>query len=394
MKIQVPTLLLTCIFGLFWVATAQVRGFAGFGSTTPGGNNGAVVVVTSLEDAGPGTLREALGSGNNRRIVFDVGGTITLHNRLNIKGQSCITIDGATAPSPGITLAGNTLNIRNSHDIIVTHLRVRHSVDDNISVSNGSSNVIIDHCSLTNAGDENIGITEGTANVTVSWCIIGDTRPNSFALHSKGMLIANFDRPPVTHVSLHHNLFINENQRRPQIDTAGLFDLRNNVIWDWGVYGIRMRLGAMGNIINNVFDSATKPHHAIVLVADGILDASYIYIQGNQGPKGTDVNALSTLAAPFPVAPVTTDPVTEVKQKVLQMAGAFPRDNLDMSLAKSVMAAPSGASDEVAVSHTPPTASPSGVAGLAKDMCDGAVDAKQVIADEAIAESERTANDP
>ena len=48
MKIQVPTLLLLCILGLVGVATAQVRGFEGFGSTTPGGNNGAVVVVTSV----------------------------------------------------------------------------------------------------------------------------------------------------------------------------------------------------------------------------------------------------------------------------------------------------------------------------------------------------------
>jgi pectate lyase len=388
MKIQVPTLLLTCILGLFGVATAQARGVEGFGSTTPGGNNGAVVVVTSLEDAGPGTLREALGSGNNCRIVFGVGGTITLRNRLKIEGQSFLTIDGATAPSPGITLAGNTLYIRNSHDIIITHLRVRNSVDDNITMTDGSSNVIIDHCSLTDAGDENIGITEGTANVTVSWCIIGDTRPNSFALRSKGMLITNFNRPPVTHVSLHHNLFVNEFQRSPQISTPGLFDLRNNVMWNWGEYGIRLRNGVWANVINNVLDSAAKPHRAIILVADGGLDTSYIYIQGNQGPKGPNVNALSTLATPLPVAPVTTDPVTEVKQKVVQMAGAFPRDHLDMSLAKSVMATPSGASDEAAVSRTLSTVSPSGVAGLPKDMCDGAGGTKQGSSDEAITESQ------
>ena len=394
MKIQALILLLICLFGWCWVATAQVRGFAGFGSTTPGGNNGVVVVVTSLEDTGPGTLREALDGGNNRRIIFGVGGTITLHNRLNIEGQSFITIDGATAPAPGITLTGNTLNIRNSHDIIVTHLRVRHSVGDNISVSNGSSNIIIDHCSLTNAGDENIGITEGTTNVTVSWCLIGDTRPVSPDLHTKGMLIANFKQPPVTRVSLHHNLFVNAFQRSPQISTPGLFDLRNNVIWNWGAYGIRMRNGVWANIINNVLDSATKPHRAIILVADGVRDASYIYIQGNQGPKGTDVNALSTLAAPFPVARVTTDPVTEVKQKVVQMAGAFPRDKLDMSLAKSVMATPSGATNAAAVGRTLPTAAPSGVDGSAQDMHGDAVDAKQGIADEATAEPELPANDP
>jgi pectate lyase len=308
--------------------------FEGFGSSTPGGNNGAIVEVTSLADSGAGTLREALGKGNNRRIVFKVGGTVKLRSRLSMRGQSFITIDGSTAPDPGITLQGHTLYIRSSHDIIVTHLRVRDSVSDGILVWDGSYNVVIDHCSVTNAADENINITEDTREVTVSWCIIGDTRPNSFALKSKGMLIANFHKPAVTKVSLHHNLFVNLFQRSPQVSTAGLFDIRNNVIRDWGAYGIRMRQGAWGNIINNVFDTKNNPEKAIILASDGISSAGALYIQGNQGPGTGDVNSLSTAPNPFSVAPVTADPVAEVEKRVLQSVGALPRDAIDSLLVR------------------------------------------------------------
>jgi len=290
-----------------------------------------VVAVTLLEDSGPGTLREALSSGN-RRIIFSVGGVITLHSRLDIRGKSFITIDGATAPDPGITLEGNTLYIRTSHDIIVTHMRLRNSISDGILIWDGSHDVVIDQCSVTNASDENINITEDTSNVTVSWCIIGDTRPNSFDLHTKGMLIANFNKPPVTHVSLHHNLFINEFQRSPQISSAGLFDVRNNVIWNWGSYGIRIRNGAAGNLVNNVFATHHKPGDAIVLAAD----AGPVYIQGNLGSGTEAMDTHSTTSAPFVVAPVATDPIDRVERRVLQEAGAFPRDAIDRSLAGAV----------------------------------------------------------
>jgi hypothetical protein len=182
---------------------------------------------------------------------------------------------------------------------------------------------------VTNSADGNIDITEDSRNITVSWSIIGDTRHDWFSRKTKGMLIANFSKPPVTNVSLHHNLYINEFQRSPQISTAGLFDIRNNVIQNWGAYGIRIREGAWGNIVGNVFATGNNPEDAIVLESD----AGPVYIHGNLGPGARNVNSISTAGGDFPVPPVFTDPVTELDQKVLQGVGAFPRDQIDEFLA-------------------------------------------------------------
>jgi pectate lyase len=143
------------------------------------------------------------------------------------------------------------------------------------------------------------------------------------------VLIANFDKPAVTNVSLHHNFFLHESQRNPQISTVGLFDIRNNVIWHWRAYGIRMRRGARGNIINNVFKTEVNASKAILLTEN----PGPVYIGGNQGPGNFDVNRLSTAQSPFSVATVSTDPVEAVEQKVLRDAGALPRDEIDVALA-------------------------------------------------------------
>jgi pectate lyase len=150
------------------IPSAKDRGFEGFGANTSGGNNGTTVEVTSLQDAGAGTLRAALSSGTNRYIVFKVGGTIMLQSPLQLQGRSYITIDGSTAPAPGITLQGHGLAIKSSNNIIMTHPRVRNAQNRGMMAWDGSYNVVIDHCSVSNSGDENIGITEASSDVTVS----------------------------------------------------------------------------------------------------------------------------------------------------------------------------------------------------------------------------------
>jgi len=111
------------------VMTPAVMGQApeGFGQATTGGAGYPIVTVTTLEDYDltepviPGSLRQALGA-SNRRIHFAVGGEIHLKTRLDLRGQVNVTVDGATAPSPGITLRYNQLEIRDSSNIIIRHI--------------------------------------------------------------------------------------------------------------------------------------------------------------------------------------------------------------------------------------------------------------------------------
>src|SRR4051812_42474336 len=67
---------------LVMLQTAQAAvpafpGAEGFGAIATGGRGGEVVHVTNLNDAGPGSFRDAVAKGN-RIVLFDVGGYINI----------------------------------------------------------------------------------------------------------------------------------------------------------------------------------------------------------------------------------------------------------------------------------------------------------------------------
>ena len=103
---------LVCAFASFSAAAAPV-GFA----DTRGGLDGQVLKVTSLESAGPGTLREALAAKGPRVIVFEVAGVIDLKKKALKVTEPFVTVAGETAPSPGITLIRAGVSI-STHDEI------------------------------------------------------------------------------------------------------------------------------------------------------------------------------------------------------------------------------------------------------------------------------------
>ena len=142
-------LILAAILAPLLSFTKAAHSYQGFGATTPGGSGKIVVHVTNLNDSGPGSFREAVKQGN-RTVVFDVGGEILLGDYLYVLG-AFITIDGSTAPSPGITLRNRGLIIRGNkgaHDVIVRGLRVRGSPIDGIQIAYGAYHVVIDHVSV------------------------------------------------------------------------------------------------------------------------------------------------------------------------------------------------------------------------------------------------------
>jgi hypothetical protein len=304
--------------------------YQGFGTTTLGGSGGAVVRVTNLSDSGPGSLRDAVSRGN-RTVVFGVAGEIVLSTYLYVRGAN-ITIDGLTAPAPGITVKKYGLIIRGNrgaHDVIVRGIRVRDADIDGIQVAYGAYNVVIDHVSVTGSADGNIDITEGSHDVTVSWSIIGK--------NAKNMLV----KYRTSQVSLHHNVFVGSVVRSPLVsldDTLTAMaatttaDIRNNVVASWssGGAGANIAHGPWANVVNNVY---SRPGGKRPLT---VTDAR-AYVSGNLSVGCVDVNGQGTETVPFPAPAVDTHDACTAASLVLAGAGVRPLDAVDQQLLSSIV---------------------------------------------------------
>jgi hypothetical protein len=321
--------------------------YEGFGAKTPGGSGGTIVRVTNLNDSGPGSFRDAVSNGN-RTIVFDVAGELVLAKTVVVRG-AFITIDGFTAPAPGITLKNFGLSIagnRGAHDIIVRGIRVRGAgvsndkeQSDGINVVKGTYNVVIDHVSIHGSEDGNLDIGTDSRDVTVSWSILAEPRGTQ-----KNMLI-KFNPSRIT---LHHNLFVGARQRNPQvaIDNAGTpatdttLDMRNNVVWDWrGGYGTLIWYGARANIVNNFYSSpqsSPKNQQRALRICKGDCEGepaslARAHVTGNSSADKLhqDLNAAGEEASPFPSPHVDTRDACTAAHAVLAGAGMRPLDSVD-----------------------------------------------------------------
>src|SRR6476469_9364775 len=113
-------------------STPAFPGAVGQGAAAVGGRGGDVYHVINLLDYNEskgepkveGSLRYGIRSAEGpRTIVFDVGGAVKLHARLEIRTKK-LTIAGQTAPG-GITLWGYPVEVSGASDIVVRYIRVR-----------------------------------------------------------------------------------------------------------------------------------------------------------------------------------------------------------------------------------------------------------------------------
>ena len=214
----------------------------GGGMYSHGGRGGRVMVVTSLDDAGPGTFREACEAAGPRVVVFNVAGIIKLDDRIRIRAPY-ITIAGNTAPGDGVCIAGNTVELE-SHDIIIRHMRFRRGATDvgdrNDSIGgNPVGNVMIDHVSASWGLDENMSMyrhmytpLDGgkdlklpTVNITIQNSIFSEGI-NKFH-HAFGSTIGGLNS------TFHHNLWACNTGRNPSVGMGGDFTFINNVLFNW-----------------------------------------------------------------------------------------------------------------------------------------------------------------
>ncbi|MBX3735070.1 MAG: hypothetical protein KF715_00145 [Candidatus Didemnitutus sp.] len=235
----------------------------GGGMYSFGGRGGKVIVVTSLADSGPGTLREALETAGPRIIVFNVAGIIHLKDHLRIRAPY-VTLVGNTAPGDGVCIAGNTVEIE-THDVIVRHLRFRRGEtdpadrDDSLG-GNPVGNIMIDHVSTSWSLDENLSMYRHmyqppgggkelklpTVNITIQNSISSESL--STYHHAFGSTIGGLNS------TFHHNLWACNTGRNPSVGMYGDFTFANNVLFNW-----RHRTidggdhASLYNIINNYF---------------------------------------------------------------------------------------------------------------------------------------------
>lgn len=254
-------------------------GAEGGGAYTPGGRGGKVIVVTSLDDSGPGTLREACQTGGARIVVFNVAGIIHLERPISIRAPY-ITIAGQTAPGDGVCVTGASFLI-DTHDVIIRHMRFRRgqmdvAFRDDALGGNAVGNIMIDHVSACWGLDENMSIYRHvynrdpetgkgeklpTVNVTIQNSIFAealDTYNHAFGATIGGRN-SMFAR----------NLFASNISRNCSIGMGEDFNFVNNVTYNWWNRSIDGGDNtSMINIIGNTFKpgpitNTNKPNAAI-----------------------------------------------------------------------------------------------------------------------------------
>jgi len=342
-------------------------GAVGYGTNTVAGrgtNNTTIYKVTNLNTSGTGSFYAAVKASGPRLVVFEVSGTIPIDGYLSIVNPY-ITIAGQTAPSPGITLRGATLDIR-THDVLMQHIRIRNGdnaswyvpqLRDCMSVGSSSSsvyNIVIDHCTLSWAVDEILEFWyDTTDSCTVSNCIISEALKNSIhpeGVHGAGLIVG----PGIDNISLTGNLFAHNYFRNPYIRGSGVV-FSNNVVYDAGLYGLMMQdienpieLSHVGNVIIPGLDSGSYASYALTMWEDfdHAGTGTHVYMSDNDSPQsGSDawdtvsIRAYShtpdaaaieaaTRVETAPLCPsgFTAAASSTVESSVLNSAGARPAD--------------------------------------------------------------------
>jgi pectate lyase len=241
MAVRIPSMLemkfqfiFVAAFSLVQLSHAQANptpafsGAEGFGQFATGGKGGEMVHVTTLDDSGAGSFRDAV-SKPNRIVVFDVSGIVRLKS--NVAVSSDLTLAGQTAPGDGVMIYGRSVSFSGEKNVVVRYLRFREGIAGDkgkCSVNlSGGRDMIFDHCSIEWGRWDCLGLTQGSHDITFQNCIIGE-----------GVDAQRFGSlsDDVTNITYTHNLWINNQSRNPK--AKGKIQYINNVVYNWGVCGL------------------------------------------------------------------------------------------------------------------------------------------------------------
>lgn len=373
-------------------------GAEGGGKYSVGGRGGKVLVVTNLNDDGPGSLRWACEQGGARIVVFNVAGIIRIKTPIIIRAPY-ISIQGQTAPGDGVCVAGESFWL-NTHDVVIRYMRFRRGEtwvgrrDDAIG-GNPVGNIMIDHVSASWGLDENMSMYRhmyndstpnlkaeeklGTVNITIQNSIFSESLDTWN--HAFGSTLGG------ENCSFMRNLWANNAGRNPSIGWNGIFNFANNVVFNWvhrstdgGDYT------AMYNIINNYYkpgpatpDQSRPISHRILKPESGRSKLGYsvygrAYVNGNivegnarvtkdnwdggvqveEQPDAGKYKDKMKWNKPLPMPEMTIIPALQAKEFVLSNAGAtLPvRDAVDKRIVEQVRTGKITVSDKVVPPET------------------------------------------
>lgn len=282
-------------------------GAEGYGRFARGGRGGKTVHVTSLADYSsadaplPGTLRYAIEEESGPRvIVFDVGGMITLTEKLTLS-DDFVTVAGQTAPGKGICIRQYPFGLSGANDAVIRFIRNRPGDISGTTIDGGGlagcDSSIMDHCSISWSIDEAFS-GRSAHNITLQNTLISE------ALNIAGH--QNY-APGTEHGyaatisgdigSYHHNLLAHCSGRNWSLgggldadgEFAGRLDIRNNVVYNWhsrttdgGAHEV--------NFVNNYYKpgAASSIFTALNPTYDNFPGTQQYYMSGNVMPDYFD----------------------------------------------------------------------------------------------------------
>lgn len=332
-------------------------GAQGYGKFASGGRGGAIIPVTNLNDAGPGSLRACIDLSGPRNCIFRVGGTIRLKSTLVVRDQNAnLSILGQTAPGGGILLTIDQTNseglhtpfvVKGSANVIIRHLRMRpqfaNSIPnvDGVTIEN-SRLVYVDHVSTSWATDENFNAYATTTDLTVANSLFAE----GLNKHSKCALLGSDPRGP-QNISFWQNACVSNRDRNPDDNHYGgsCIEIVNNIFFnaasEWGEIFSQFPGGTPISFVGNYFKagpSTNEVTYAMNWNDTASVDNPKIYQRDNVtwsfGKKSIVAIAPDTTGfivdkPPCPLAIADPQPADAIYASVKATAGAFPRDSVD-----------------------------------------------------------------
>ncbi len=305
-------------------AVPAFPGAQGAGAQSRGGRGGKVVVVSSLADSGPGTLRDCVDQSGPRTCVFAVSGIIELKRTLYVTNPF-LTVAGQSAPAGGIQITNAidaserdlaSLVLISTHDVTWVYTRLRNRFRticaDNAtsecgqlfgvesSAERSSYNVIASHNSLAWNQDEGFGVWAGATNsihhVTLSMNLIAE----GLESHSTGMIAGGGDvamSNNVYDIDFHHNIVMSNSHRNPLMKNRS-GRIVNNIFYNQRFYSSQFGGGGAFDVVGNVYKlgpvSKKAPMHEVLAFlstgTEAPLAAPKLYLAGNIGWNQPDPN--------------------------------------------------------------------------------------------------------